>query len=94
MYVLKLLFQKLEIRPISWDTAKDYPLGTSGGIQVFVFQGETDDHPPLGTATCPGQECCSFFHLILPEFQSPHGTLFIPLQKVWPGKKERWSVRV
>ena len=84
MYVLKLLFQKLEIRPTSWDTAKDYPLGTSGGIQVFVFQGETDDHPPLGTANCPGQECCNFFHVIPPETQSPLCTLFIPCYKM-PG---------
>ena len=82
----KLLFQKLQIRTIlapgkqltSWGTAKDYRLGTSGGFWAFVFQGETDDHLPLGTANCPGQECCSFFHLILPEPQSPHHTLFIP----------------
>ena len=31
-----------------------------GGIQAIVFQGETDDHPPLGTANCPGQEYCRF----------------------------------
>ena len=45
MYMLKLLFQKLQIRPswllgkqlISWGTAKDYSLGTTGGIQAFVF---------------------------------------------------------
>ena len=63
MYMLKLFFQKLQIRPIlapgkqqtSWGTAKDYRLGTTGGIWAFVFQGETDDHLPLGTANCPGQ---------------------------------------
>ena len=85
MYMLKLLFQKLQIRPAwllgkqltSWGTAKDYHLGTTGGIQAFVFQGETDNQ----TANCLGQECCSFFHLILPEFQTPHRTLFIPCYK-------------
>ena len=73
MHMLKLLFQKLQIRPIlapgksettdkahpgsrlrqptSWDAAKDYRLGTSGGI---VFQGETRGPQPLGTAICPG----------------------------------------
>ena len=39
------------------------------------------DHLPLGTANCPGQECCSFFHLIIPASQSPHHTLFIPWYK-------------
>ena len=89
MYVLKLLFHKLQIGPscllgkqlISWGTAKDYHLGTSGGIRAIVFPGETEEHPPLGTANCPGQECCSFFHLILPESQTPHLTLFIPCYK-------------
>ena len=89
MCMLKLLFQKLQIRPFwllgkqltSWGTAKDDRLGTTGGIWAYVSQGETDDHPPLGTANCPGQECCSFFHLVLPESQSPHHTLFIPWYK-------------
>ena len=54
----------------SWGTANDHCLGTSGGIQAIVFQGETEDLLPLGTANCPGGECCSFFHLILPEFQN------------------------
>ena len=75
--MLKLFFQKLQIRPIlgkqpsSWGTAKDYPLGTSGGIQAIVFQGGAIDHLPLETANCPGQERCSFFYLTLPEFQNP-----------------------
>ena len=51
MYMLKLLFQKLQIRPVlapgkqltSWGTAKDYHLGTAGGIRAFVLQGETED---------------------------------------------------
>ena len=89
MYMLKLLFRKLQIRPVlapgktltSWGTAKDDRLGTSRGLRAFVSQGETDDHPPLGTANCPGQECCSFFHPILPESQSSHHTLFIPCYK-------------
>ena len=56
MNMLKLLFQKLQIRPIhpgswekqpaSWGTAKDYRLGTSGGIRAFVFQGQTDTTSP------------------------------------------------
>ena len=54
MCMLKLLLQKLQIR-LSWllgkqltsrGTAKDYSLGTTGDIQAFVFQGETDDHHP------------------------------------------------
>ena len=52
MYMLKYLFQKLQIRPILapgktadlLGTAKDYHLGTSGGIWAFVFQRDTDDH--------------------------------------------------
>ena len=74
MLMLKLLFQKLQIgptwllgkQPTSWGTAKDDRLGTWGGTLAFVFQGETD---------------CSFFHLILPESQSPHPTLCIPCYK-------------
>ena len=89
MYVLKLLFHKLQIRPVLapgrtadlLGTAKDYRLGTTGGIWAFVFQGETDDHWPLGTANCPAQECCNLFHPVLPESQSPHHTLFIPCYK-------------
>ena len=77
--MLKLLFQKLQIRPAwllgkqltSWGTAKDYRLGTSGGILAIVFQGGANDHLPLGTANRPGQECGSFFYLTLPEFQNP-----------------------
>ena len=56
---------------ITWGTAKDHRLGTSGGIPAIVLQGGANDHPPLGTANCPGQECCSFFYLIFPEFQNP-----------------------
>ena len=92
MHMLKLLFQKLQIRPIlapgksettdkahpgsrlrqptSWDAAKDYRLGTSRCIQAIVFQGGANDHLPLGTANRPGQECCSFFYLTLPELQN------------------------
>ena len=73
----------------SWGTAKDSCLRTSGGIlaTVTTCQGETDDHLSLGTANCPGQECCSFFHLIHPlkfnslNFKTPHRTLFIPRYK-------------
>ena len=58
MYMLKLLFQKLQIGPswllgrqlTSWSAAKDYRLGTSGGIQAIVFRGAANDHLPLGTA--------------------------------------------
>ena len=48
MYMLKLLFQNLQIdkahpgsweEPTSWGTTKDYHLGTSGGIWAAVFQG-------------------------------------------------------
>ena len=63
MLMLKLLFQKLQIRsmlvlgrdsqPTSWGTVKDYLLVTSGGIQAIVFQGERDNHLPLVTANCP-----------------------------------------
>ena len=57
MYVLKLLFHKLQIRPVLapgrtadlLGTAKDYRLGTTGGIRAFVFQGETE-------TTCPGEQ--------------------------------------
>ena len=47
MHMLKLLFQKLQIRPIlapgrnsqpPGALLKMYHLGTSGGIQAFVFQ--------------------------------------------------------
>ncbi|KAF6074105.1 hypothetical protein HJG60_001984 [Phyllostomus discolor] len=55
----------------SWDTAKDYHQGTSGGIQVIVFQGKTDDHSTLGIANCPGQEYCRIFYLIFPKLQNP-----------------------
>ena len=74
MHMLKLLFQKLQIRPILAPGRDSRPPGTllkttawgqveasSGGIQAIVFQGETDNHPPLGTANCPGREYCSFF---------------------------------
>ena len=54
-----------------------------------MFQGGAKDHLPLGIANCPGQECCSFFHLILPESLSPHRTLFIPwYQNVGLERKE------
>ena len=86
MYMLKLFRNYrsgppwlLGKQPTSWGTAKDYRLGTSGGIRAFVCQGR-DRRPPT-LANCPGQECCSFFHLILPESQSPHRTLFIPCYK-------------
>ena len=51
MYMLKLLFQKLQSwllgkQPTSWGTAKDYPLGTNWRHPDLVFQGETDDHCP------------------------------------------------
>ena len=83
MHTLKLLFQKLQIRPILAPGRDSQPFGalleitlwgTRGGIRAIVFQGETDNHPPLGTANYPGQECCGFFHLIFPDFQnhSPH----------------------
>ena len=71
-----------EEQPTSWGTAKDVPPGDKWRPRAFVFQGETDDHPPLGTADCPGQECCIFFHPVLPESQSPHSTLFIPHYKM------------
>ena len=35
-----------EKQPTSWGTAKDYRLGTSGGIRAFVFQGATETTPP------------------------------------------------
>ena len=57
-----------------------------------MFQGETDNHPPLGTANCPGQECCSFFPPILPESQNPHCTLIIPCYKK-PGLEKDKVVR-
>ena len=66
MHMLKLLSQKLQIKPILALGRDSLPLGallkitaweTSGGIWAIVFQGETDYHPPLGTANCPGQEC-------------------------------------
>ena len=63
MHMLKLLFQKLPIRPILAPERDSQPPGallkiftweTSGGTQAIVFQGETNDHPPsLGTANCP-----------------------------------------
>ena len=66
MYMLKLLFQKLQSwllgkQPTSWGTAKDDRLGTTGSIRAFVFREETDNLLSLGTANCPGQEYCSFF---------------------------------
>ena len=52
--MLKLLFEKLQIRPTlaPGETADllGHCLGTSGGIQAIVFQRGTDDHPSLGTA--------------------------------------------
>ena len=64
MYMLKFLFQKVQSwllgkQPTSWGTAKDDCLETTGSILAFVFREETEDHPPLGTANCPGQEYCS-----------------------------------
>ena len=87
MHMLKLLFQELQIRPILAPRRHSRPpgvllkitaWGTSRGIRAIVFPEETD-HPPLGTAKCPGQECCSFFHLILPEFQNPSQHLLYSL---------------
>ena len=62
MHMLKLLFQKLQIRPILALGTDSPPPGTllkitartSRGIRAFVFQGETGDLLPLGTANCPG----------------------------------------
>ena len=54
MHMLKLLFQKLQIKPIlaprrdSWPPGAPLKItawGTSGGIRAMVFQGETDDTP-------------------------------------------------
>ena len=60
MYMLKLLFQILQIRPILAPGKTADLLGPcwrlpptpSGGIWAIVFQGERDDHPSLGTANC------------------------------------------
>ena len=83
MYMLKLLFQKLQSwllgkQPTSWGTAKHYPLGTNWSHPDLCVPGRDRGPLPLGTANCPGRGCCSFFYLILPEFQSPRYTLFIP----------------
>ena len=63
--------------------------------RAFVFQRDTDDHPPLRTANCPGQECCSFFHLILPESQALTAPCLFPVIKSLAWKqKGRCFVRV
>ena len=57
MHVLKLLFQELHIRPTTPGADSQPPgaqlkitaWGASGGIWAIVFQGETDDHPPLNS---------------------------------------------
>ena len=84
MYMVKLLFQKLQIRPILAPGRDSQPPGallkatTWGQVEasrpLCSRERQTINHPSLGTANCPAQECCSFFHLICPEFQnlSPH----------------------
>ena len=101
MYMLKLLFQKLQIHqahPGSWENSRSpgallkiTTWGQEEPSRPLCFrQGETDEHPPLGTAKCPGQECCSFFHLILPELQNPSLHLvYSLLDKPWPGKERQ-----
>ena len=83
--MLKLLFQKLQIRPVLAPGKTADLLG-----HCYRQPGDNWRHPghcvpgkdpPLGTANCPGLECGSFSHLILPESQSPHRTLFIPCYK-------------
>ena len=86
MCMLKLLFQKLQIRLLgkqlpSWGTAKDYHVGTIWRHPDLSVPGRDRRPLPQGTANCPGQECFSFFHPVLPESQSPHRTLFIPCYK-------------
>ena len=62
MHMLRLLVQKPHTRPTtpSRDSRPPRALleittwGTSGGIWSIVFQGETDNHLPLGTANYPG----------------------------------------
>ena len=69
MYMSRLLFLKLQIRPIlapgktvtSWDTAKDYHLGTTGGIWAFVFQEETDNHHPREQLTAQDRNVAASF---------------------------------
>ena len=87
MYMLKLLFQKLQIRPV---LAPGETADLLGHCWRLPPPGDHKRHlagplsssqrpPPQLTANC--LECCSFFHLILPESQSPHPTLFIPCYK-------------
>ena len=80
MHMLKLLFQKLQIRPAlapgrdsqpPGGTAKGDCLRTSWGIRVIMFQEETDDRPPWEQLTAPGENAAVFFHQISPEFQNP-----------------------
>ena len=75
--MLKLLFQKLQIRPIlalGRDSGppgaplKITTQGTSGGIWTIVFQGETDHRPTLGTANFPGNTAVFCFVLFLSNF--------------------------
>ena len=44
----------------SWGTAKDYRLGTSGGIRASAFQGETDTTRPWEQLTAWGKNTAVF----------------------------------
>ena len=75
--------------PGSWENSRP-----PGALLKIITWGQLEASGPLCSRerqmtagpweqlpNCPGQECCSFFHLILPESQSPHRTLFIPWYK-------------
>ena len=94
MYMLKLLFQKLQIdkvHPGSWENSRP-----PGALLTITAWGQVETSAPLCSrelqqTTCPWEQltaqnknsCCSFFCLILPELQnpSPHSPLFIPCYK-------------
>ena len=87
--------------PGSWENS--WP---PGALLKIIAWGQLEASGPLcsrkrqrttapASSYRPGQECCSFFHLILPESQSPHRTLFIPWYKTLAWKeKTRWFVTV
>ena len=101
--MLKLLFQKLQIRPI---LAPGKAADLLGHLLKITAWGQLEASGPLCsgrkrrpapqlTANCPRQENSNFFHLILPESQSPHAPCLFPVIKSLAWKeKGRWSVRV
>ena len=61
MYMLKLLIQILQIRPILAPGETADRLGTSGGSRALALQGEKDDHCPWEQLTAQDRDVAASF---------------------------------